>query len=65
MNDNFTLLLLSQHYPVSQRFQIFTSKDVSIDADVADYLRSAEQQVSQYVLDRINACASIAVQRST
>ena len=64
MNDHFTLLLLSQHYPVSQHFQIFTGKDVSIDTDIADYLRSAEQQVSQRIVDRINACASMAVQRS-
>ena len=63
MNENFTLLLLSQHYPVSQQFQIFTYKDVSIDTDVADFLQAAEQQVSQRVVDRINACASIAVQR--
>jgi len=64
MNENFTLLLLSQHYPVSQRFQIFTYQDVSIDTDVADFLRAAEQQVSQRVVDRVNACASIAVQRN-
>ena len=65
MYENFTLLILSQHYPVSQQFQIFTCKDVSIDTDVADYLQSAEQQISQHVVDRINACALMAVQRST
>ena len=64
MNDHFTLLLLLQHYPVSQQFQIFTSKELSIDLDIADYLRSAEKQVSQHVLDRIYTCASMAVQRS-
>jgi len=64
MDENFTLLILSQHYPVSQHFRIFTFKDVSVDTDIADYFRSAEQQVSQCVIDRINACASKAVQRS-
>jgi len=65
MYDSFTLLFLSQHYPKSQSFQIFTFQDVSIDAEIADFLGSVEQQVSQRVVDRINACASKAVQRST
>jgi len=59
MVENFTLLLLSQHYPVSQQFQVLSYDDVSIDADVADYLQTAEQEASRYVLDRINAYASI------
>ena len=63
MYDNFTLLLLTQHYPVSQQFRIFSYKDVSIDADVADFLQAAEQQVSQRVADRINAYASTAVRK--
>jgi len=58
MVKSFTLLLLSQHYPVSQQFQVLTYDDVSIDAEVADYLQSAEQEASRHVLDRINAFAA-------
>ena len=58
MAKNFTLLLLSQHYPVYRQFQVFSYDDVSIDADVADFLQAAEQQASRHVLDRINAFAS-------
>jgi hypothetical protein len=58
MAENFTLLLLSQHYPVSQQFQVLSYDDVSIDADVTDFLKAAEQHVSRHVLDHINAYAS-------
>jgi len=58
MAENFTLLLLTQHYPVSQQFQVISFDDVSIDAEVADYLKSAEQQASWHVLDRIKTYAS-------
>jgi len=58
MAENFTLLLLLQHYPVFQQFQVLSYDDVSIDADVADFLQAAEQQASRHVLDRINAFAS-------
>ena len=61
MNDNFTLLILSQHYPISQRFQIISYEDVSIDADVADFLQTAEQQVARQVLDSIYTRAASAV----
>jgi hypothetical protein len=61
MDENFTLLLLSQHYPISLQFQAFSYDDVSIDADVADFLQAAEQQASQCVLDRINVYASAAI----
>jgi predicted HicB family RNase H-like nuclease len=54
MHENFTLLLLSQHYPVSQQFHIFSYKDLSIDTDVADFLQASEQQVSQHVLDKVH-----------
>lgn len=64
MHENFTLLILSQYYPVSQHYQVITFKDMSIDTDIADFLQSAEQQVSQQVMDRINEYASIAVQRT-
>ena len=58
MVKSFTLLLLSQHYPVSQQFQVLTYDDVSIDTDVADFLQSNEQQASRHVLERIYAFAS-------
>ena len=61
MNEYFTLLLLSQHYPISQQFQIISYEDVSVDADVADFLQAAEQYASQHVLDSIYTCASTAV----
>jgi hypothetical protein len=63
MYENFTLLLLSQHYPASQQFRVFSNRDVSIDSDVAGFLQAAEQQVSQRVVDRINVCASAAVRK--
>ena len=58
MAENFTLLLLSQHYPVSQQFQVLSYDDVSIDTDVAVFLETAEQKASPHVLNRINAFAS-------
>ena len=57
MVENFTLLLWSQHFPVSQQFQVFSYDEMSIDVDVADFLHSLEQKASQLVLDRINAFA--------
>jgi len=62
MDVNFTLLLLMQHYPVSQQFQIISHGDLSIDADVADFLQAAEQQVSRQALDSVYANASAAIQ---
>ena len=62
MVENFTLLILSQHYPVYQQFKVFTCNDVLIDADVAVFLETAEQQADQQVIDSINACAAAAVQ---
>ena len=59
MAKNFTLLLLMQHYPVSQQFQVLTYDDVSVDADVADFLQSAEQEASRNVLKRIKDFASL------
>ena len=53
MNNHFTLLLLSQHYPVSQQFQIIRREDISIDAEVADLLQAGEERVSQHVLESI------------
>jgi hypothetical protein len=57
MDHYFTLLLLSQHYPVSPQLQFLSYNDVSVDPDVAGFLQAAEQQVSQRVLDRISAYA--------
>jgi len=57
MAEDFTLLIWSQHYPVSQQFQVFSYNEMSIDADIADFLHSLEQKASQSVLDRINAYA--------
>ena len=61
MAENFTLLLLSQHYPFSQQLQVFSYDDVSIDADIADFLHTAEHQASQHVIDKITEYASAAV----
>lgn len=58
MGENFTLLFWSQHYPVSQLFQVFSFDEMSIEADIADFLQSSEQKASQPVLDRINAYAA-------
>jgi len=63
MYKNFTLLILSQHYPVSQQFQVFSYEDMSIDTDVADFLQASEQQASQHAMNSINACAAEATQR--
>jgi len=61
MAENYTLLILSQHYPVYQRFKVFTSNDLLIDADIAVFLEASEQQANQRVIDAINACAAAAV----
>ena len=58
MRDNFTLLLCSQHYPVFQQFQVYSFDEMSIEADVADFLQASEQKASQPVLDRINEYAA-------
>ena len=63
MADNYTLLLLSQHYPLSQQLRILSFDDVSIDADIAAFLQSNEQQASQRVFDNIYAFAEASVQR--
>ena len=62
MDKDFTLLLLTQHHPVSQQFQILSYRDVaSISTDVAGFLQTTEQQASKCVLDSIYAYASAAV----
>ena len=62
MYEYFTLLLLLQHYPASQQFQIISYEDVAINADVADFLQAAEQHIDQYVLDDVYTFAAVAVQ---
>jgi hypothetical protein len=61
MDDHFTLLLLSQYYPVLQQFQIISSNDISVDADIAEFMQSAEQHVNQQVLENVYRYASVAV----
>ena len=64
MDRSYTLLILSQHYPVSQQFQVVSFKDdSSLDEDVADFMQTAEQHASQHILNSINACAAEAVRR--
>ena len=59
MAEYFMLVLLSYHYPVSQQFQVLSYDDLTIDADVAGFLKAAEQKASQRVLDCINDYASM------
>ena len=61
MNKEFTLILLSYHHPYSRQFQILPFKDVSVEADVAGFLQTTEQQVSKCVLDGIYDYAAQAV----
>jgi hypothetical protein len=63
MHKDFTLLLLTQHYPYSQQFQVLSHDDFLIGADVAGFLKTTEQQVNKRVLDSVYAYASAAVQR--
>ena len=63
MEIDFTLLLLMQHYPITQQLHVFSNKDLIMDADVADCLQTTEQQVSKCVLDNVYAYASASVQQ--
>ena len=60
MYKDFTLMLLSQHYPFSQSLQVLFYEDLFMNGDVADFLQTAEQQVSNTVLDNIYTYASAA-----
>lgn len=62
MDKNFTLILLTHHYLVSQQFQIISYRDVSVDVDIANFMQAAEQQVSQQVLDSVYTTALTAIQ---
>ena len=61
MDRDFTLLLISHHYPFYQQFQTLSHDDLLIETDVADFLKTTEQQVSKKALDNIYAYASTAV----
>ena len=61
MNKDFILLMMSQHYPHPQQFQLLSRKDLfSLEPDVADFLKSTEQEISNRVLNNIYAYASSA-----
>ena len=62
MDKDFTLLMLMQHYPITQQFHVISHNDLMMDTDVADCLQTTEQQVSKCVLDHIYAYASASVQ---
>ena len=62
MAENYTLLLLSQHFPNSQKLRIISYDDVSVDADVADFLQNAEQEVDRQTLENIYSFASASLQ---
>ena len=62
MNNDFTLLLLTQHYPIYQQLQVISRDDVYIDESVAGFLHTTELQIDKCVLDPIYAYASVAVQ---
>jgi len=62
MNTDFTLLLLTQHYPFFQNLQLLSYNDNQIeDDDVAEFLQTTEQQISKRTLDNVYAYASAAV----
>ena len=61
MNNDFTLLLLMQHYPIFQQLQVISSDDVFIDENVAGFLPTTELQIDKRILDPIYAYASVAV----
>ena len=62
MAENYTLLLLSQHFPNSQKLRIISYDDVSVDAEVADFLQNAEQEVDRQTLENIYSFASASLQ---
>lgn len=62
MAENYTLLFLTQHFPDSQQLSIFTYDDVSVDADVADYLQNSEMQVSSDMLENVYSFAKDSLQ---
>jgi len=63
MEIDFTLLLLMQHYPITQQLHVLSKKDLTIDTDVANCLQTTEQQISKRVLDNVYAYASASVQQ--
>jgi len=63
MNEFFTFLILTQHYPYSRQIQAITYRDLCIDADVGEFLQTTEQQVSKCVLEDIYSFASSATSK--
>ena len=61
MNEDYTLLIVMQHYPIYQQLQVLSRKDTMMDTEVADFLRTTEQEVSKDVLDNVYSYASAAV----
>ena len=58
MYIDFTFLLISYFYPISQQFQLLSRKDFFVEADVAYLLQKTEQQVSKRILENVYAYAS-------
>ena len=58
MYKDYILLLISHYYPFYQHFHVLSHKDFLLETDVADFLKTTEQQVSKDVLDNIYAYAS-------
>jgi len=62
MQPDFTLILLSQHYPFYKNLQLLSYNDnLMEDDDVAEFLQTTEQQISKRILDNVYAYASTAV----
>ena len=61
MDKDLILLLISFHYPFYQQILAFAPDDLLLEADVVDFLKTTEQQVSQNVLDNIYEYASTVV----
>ena len=61
MKVDFTILLLSYHYPFIHQLQLLSHKDLLVEADVAALLNTTEHQVSKSILDNIYAYASESV----
>jgi len=58
MQADYTLLLLVQHYPFFQHVHFLSKNDIIIEDDIAEFLRTTEQQISKRALDNVYAYAS-------
>ena len=61
MGTDYTIFLLSIHYPFTQQLQMLSPRDIAIEDDVAGFLTTTEQEVNKRVLDRIYDYASAVV----